>query len=337
MEFDLTDEQRELAEAARAFFAGECTPAHVRAAWDDDTGRSPARWRQMGELGLLGVTVPEAYGGLGLDEVALVGAVEAAGYAALPEPLVDTAAVGAALLIEAGTPDQAAQWLPRIVEGEAVVAVQLSGQPLVADAHVADLLVTQRDDELHAVPAEAVRARPQPLIDPARRVCTVEAETSDATRMAGGRAEADAAFDRGATFTAAFCNGLAQRMLDMSVRYAGERHQFGRPIGSFQAIKHKLAETWVAVETSRPASWYAAYTLAGAAADRPVAASVAKSYAADAAEKAHYEALQVHGGIGFTWEHDLHVFLKRAIALAGVYGTAREHRARLADHVLAAP
>lgn len=335
MEFDFTDEQKELATAARDLFAGECTPAHVRAMWDDDTGRSPRRWQLMADMGLPGMLVPEAHDGLGFDETTLVRIVEEAGYAGVPEPLVDTAAVAAPLLAEAGTGEQQATWLPRIAGGESVVAVQLAGQPLVADAHVADLLLCQRGDELHAVGADAFRARAQPSIDHARRVFTVEATTSPATRMAGGPAEAAAAFDRGATFTAAFLAGLGRRLLDMSVAHACERQQFGRAIGAFQAVKHKLAETHLEVETSRGAAWYAAYAVATAAADRSVAASVAKSVTGDAAHKAQDEALQVHGGVGFTWEHDLHLFLKRALALAGAWGTTRTHRQRLADHVLA--
>ncbi len=330
MNFDLTEDQYALRDAAREFFAGESSPAHVRAMWTQETGRSPALWRQLAELGVVGLTVPEEHGGLGQDEVDLVLLLEEVGYAALPEPLLETAAIGVPLLREAGTETQQKEWLPRIAAGEAVVTVQLADAPLVVDAHIADLLLVEDDGELHAVPRDRFSATAQPSMDGARRLFTVEADTSEATRMAGGASEAERAYDRGAAGTAAVLNGIGRRLLDMSVAYAQERYQFGRPIGSFQAIKHKLAEALLVVETSRAATWYAAYAIASDADDRSAATSVAKSYAADAEAKANREALQVHGGIGFTWEHDLHLWLKRGKALEQAYGSPTTHRARLA-------
>jgi alkylation response protein AidB-like acyl-CoA dehydrogenase len=338
--FDFTEDQYALRDATREFLAGESSPAHVRAMWAHETGRSRGLWRQLAELGVIGLPVPEEHGGLGQDEVDLVLLLEEAGYAALPEPLLETTAIGVPLLVEAGTETQQKEWLPRIAEGEAVVTVQLAdapggrgwvgGNPLVVDAHIADLLLLERCGELHALPRDRFAATAQPSMDGARRVFTVEVETSDATRMAGGIPEAARAYDRGAAGTAALLNGIGRRLLDMAVAYAKERQQFGRPIGSFQAIKHKLAETLLVVETSRAATWYAAYAIASDAPDLSAAASVAKSYASDAEAKANVEALQVHGGIGFTWEHDLHLWLKRGKALEQAYGSATAHRARLA-------
>jgi len=170
-------------------------------------------------------------------------------------------------------------------------------------------------------------------MDGARRVFTVEAETDDDTRMAGDQAAASKAFDRGAAATAAVLNGISQRLLDMTVAYAKDRTQFGRPVGSFQAVKHTLAETFLLVETAKAAGWYAAYAIATDLPDRSTAASVAKSYATEAEAVANRNALQIHGGIGFTWEHDLHLWLKRGKALEQAYGSATFHRARLADAV----
>lgn len=336
MNFDFSDDQYALRGAAKDFFAGESSADHVRATWDTDTGRSPELWRKMAETGFVGLTVPEEHGGLGMDEIDLVLILEEAGYAALPEPLLETTAIGVPLLREAGSEAQQKEWLPRIAAGEAVVTVQLAGAALVADAHIADLLLLQRGDELHAVPKGAFTYTAQPSLDGARRMFTVEAQTSGDTRMAGGAAEAAAAFDRGAAGTAAILNGLSQRMLDMSVAYVQERYQFGRPVGSFQAIKHKLAETLLVVETSKAAAWNAAYTIAKGLPERSTAASVAKAYASDAELKANYESLQCHGGIGFTWEHNLHLFLKRGKALEQSYGSASWHRARLAESLLGA-
>jgi alkylation response protein AidB-like acyl-CoA dehydrogenase len=335
MNFDFTAEQYTLRDAARAFFAAVCPPAHVRAMWSDDTGRRRGLWRAMAELGLLAVTIPECHGGLGLDEIDLVLVLEEAGRAALPEPLLETAAVAAPLLREAGTPEQQERWLPRIAGGEAIVTVQLAGAPLVADAHVADLLLAGRGDELHAIPRDRFTVTACPSMDGARRLFRVAADAGDDTRMAGGPNAATAAFQRGATATAAVLNGVSGRLLDMTVAYVAARRQFGRPVGSFQAVQHKLAEALLLVETARPAAWYAAYAIARGLADRGIAAAVAKAAASDAAAKANDEALQCHGGIGFTWEHDLHLWLKRGKALEQAYGSARFHRQHLAAGLFA--
>ena len=335
MNFDFSDEQFQLRDAARDFFSGESPTTHVRAMWDSDTGRSPELWAKMAEIGFVGLTVAEEHGGLGMDEVDLVLILEEAGKAALPEPLLETTAVAAPTLREAGTPEQQSAWLPRIASGEAMATVQLGGAQLVADAHIADLLILERDGELHAVPKERSNAVAQPSLDGARRVFTVEAETGDDTRMAGDAAAVAKAFDRAAWATAAFVAGVAQTELDMTVAYVKERQQFGRPVGSFQAVKHKLAETLLVVESAKAAIWYAAYAIATDAPDRSDAVSVAKSYVTDAEMKSNYESLQCHGGIGFTWEHDLHLFLKRGKALANAYGSARWHRDRLAATLFA--
>ena len=335
MFFDFTDEQFSLRDAARDFFAGEVTPAAVREAWSSETGRSGSLWRKMAETGFVGLTVPEAHGGLGMDEIDLVLILHEAGRVALPEPLLETTAVVAPTLAEAGTEAQQAAWLPRISAGEAIATVQLAGAPLVADAHVADVLLLERDGALHCVPRDRFQAMPQPSLDGARRVFTVEAEVGDDTAMAGGSEAAAKAFDRAAWATATFLVGLSERMLTMTVDYTKERQQFGRPIGSFQAVKHKMAETLLVVETAKAATWYAGYAIARETEDRSDAVSIAKSYASDAEYKANYDSLQCHGGIGFTWEHDLHLWLKRGKALEQAYGSATWHRARLAQGLFA--
>jgi alkylation response protein AidB-like acyl-CoA dehydrogenase len=330
MFFDFTEDQYALRDGARDFFAGECSAEHVRRAWEDETGHSSERWKQMAETGFVGLTVPEEHDGLGMDEVDLVLILQEAGRFALPEPLIETTAVAAPTLAEAGTDEQRRTWLPRIASGDALVTVQLADAPVVVDAHVADLLILERDGELHAVPRARWKALHQPSQDGARRLFRVEADTDGTTRMAGGAEAAAKAFDRAAAATAAFLNGVSQHLLEATVSYVKEREQFGRPVGSFQAVKHKAAEMLLAVETSKAAAWYAAYALAHDLPDRREAVSVAKSYASDAAWKANVEALQLHGGIGFTWEHDLHLWLKRGKALEEAHGSARWHRRRLA-------
>jgi alkylation response protein AidB-like acyl-CoA dehydrogenase len=302
--------------------------------WESDTGRSPQLWAKMAEIGFVGLTIPEEHGGLGMNEVDLVLILEEAGKAALPEPLLETTAIVAPTLMEAGTDEQRKEWLPRIAAGEAVATAML-GNTLVADAHIADVLLCEIDGHLHLVPSDRFHATPQESLDGARRVFTVEVEAGDDTVLADNGASLSKAFDRGAWATAAFLAGIAQTELDMTVDYVKERQQFGRPVGSFQAVKHKLAETLLVVESSKAAIWYAAYAIATDQPDRSEAVSVAKSYATDAEFKANYESLQCHGGIGFTWEHDLHLWLKRGKALANAYGSARWHRERLAQGLFA--
>jgi alkylation response protein AidB-like acyl-CoA dehydrogenase len=287
----------------------------------------------MAEAGILGVTVPERYGGMGGDEVDLALVLEEAGRTCLPEPVVETVAIGAPLLARAGTDEQRREWLPRIAGGDAIVTVLLGQAPFVVDADGADLLIVEWAEELFAVPRGQFAERRTPSEDRARRIFEVDADFTTAAHMAGGPPEAAEAARRGAAATACILNGIAMRLLEMTVEHVTSRKQFDRPIGSFQAVKHKLADVHVAIESSRAAAWYAAYTIARGLPDREVAASVAKAAAGEAERLANAEALQCHGGIGFTWEHDLHFWLKRGKALEPAYGSVREHRAALAAHV----
>ncbi|MFN2543073.1 MAG: acyl-CoA dehydrogenase family protein [Actinomycetota bacterium] len=332
MDFEFSDEQLALRDLSRDLFERESPASRLRGLWTSDEPRDDKVWRTMAEAGLLGVTVPEKFGGLAGTEVDLVLLLEEAGRACLPEPVVDTA-IGASLLAEAGTDEQQRAWLPRIVGGDAMVAVQLAGSPFVVDADIADLLLLERESELHAVPGPGFVVRPVPSEDRARRLFEVDADTSPATRMAGGAAEGAEAGRRGAWATAAMLNGLAVRMLEMTLEHVRSREQFRRPVGSFQAVKHRLADAHVLIDAARAAAWYAANALATNDPDREIAVRVAKAAAADAESFMNNAALQLHGGIGFTWEHDLHFWLKRGNALRPAYGSARHHRAALSEHV----
>jgi alkylation response protein AidB-like acyl-CoA dehydrogenase len=330
--FRFTDDQVLFRDAVRDLLEKECPPSHVRAMWESDTGRSPELWEKLAGMGVVGLTVPESHGGLGLDEVDLVLILEASGRAALPEPLVETTAVGAPLLVDVGALDR----LPR----DGIVSVGLAALPYVTDAHVADLLVLQRDDELHALTRHDVELTPQPSVDGARRAFTVAWEVGDGTRLAAGdaaRTAAARAFDRGALAVAAQLLGVADRLIEIAADYAREREQFGKPIGSFQAVKHHLANALLALEFARPVTYRAAHSVAHDNPDRATHVSMAKAYASDAATLAARTALQVHGAIGYTWEHDLHLWLKRAWSLAAAWGDAALHRTRVADAVLDTP
>jgi alkylation response protein AidB-like acyl-CoA dehydrogenase len=250
---------------------------------------------------------------------------------------VETVAIGAPLLAAAGTDEQRREWLPRIAGGDAIVTVSLGGAPFVLDADVADLLVVEWSDELYAVPRGQFSQRRVPSEDGARRIFEVDADLTTASHMAGGPVDAAEGARRGAAATAGVLGGIAMRLLEMTVEHVKSRKQFDRPVGSFQAVKHKLADVHVMVESARAAAWYAAYAIARGLPDRGVAASVAKAAAGEAERKANTEALQCHAGIGFTWEHDLHFWLKRGKALEAAYGSAREHRAALSAHVFQDP
>ncbi|MDP9325034.1 MAG: acyl-CoA/acyl-ACP dehydrogenase [Candidatus Dormibacteraeota bacterium] len=334
MDFDFSEEQYMLRDTVRDLLAKECTPAEVRRIWDDEKGRSPERWAKLGELGVLGLNIPEDAGGAGMDELDMVLVLEEAGRAILPEPLLEHAAVGAPLLARAGTDAQKSEWLPKLATGEAIVTVGVAGQPYVQDAN-ADLVILEQDGELHAATQDRLTLTPMASVDGARRLSKVTAELDEATLMGPVGVHAAWAFDHGAAATAAELLGIGEAMLDMTIAYAKEREQFGHKIGSFQAVQHKLAETYLLVETTKAAVYYAAYALAKDLPDAPIHVSVAKAYASDAERRANYESLQIHGGIGFTWEHDLHLWLKRGRALEAQYGDADWHRRRIGDWVYA--
>ncbi|HEY2702112.1 MAG TPA: acyl-CoA dehydrogenase family protein [Candidatus Dormibacteraeota bacterium] len=334
MDFDFSPEQYMLRDTVRDLLRRECSPAAVRGAWASPTGRSPERWRRLADLGVVGLTVPEEHGGAGMDEVDLVLILEEAGRALLPEPLLETTAVAAPLLARAGSDELRSRWLPRIASGEAGVTVGLAGSPYVADA-TADLVILEREGALHAVTQDRLTLRPLRSMDGARRLFAVTAELGGDTVLSSSPEDARWAFDHAAAASAAELVGVAGAMLDMTVDHVKQREQFGRRIGSFQAVQHKLAETLMLVESARAAVYYAAWALANDAPDASIAASVAKACASDAERRTNLEALQLHGGIGFTWEHDLHLWLKRGKALELQHGDADLHRRRIADWIYA--
>ncbi len=293
MNFDLDDTRYALRDLARDLFAKESPPSRLR---DLTDGASSDRgvWKTMAEAGIVGLTVPEEFGGMGGNELDLLLVYEEAGRAALPDPLLETTGIAAPLIAESGSDELKERWLPAIAAGDAIVAVEDPSGGTSAWADRADLVVTEQ--------------------------------------MAGEAMAA--AVLRGAFGTAAMLNGVSMALLDRTVAYVKDREQFGRPIGSFQAVKHKLAEMHQAIETSRPATWYAAYALATVQPDAADAASVAKVAAVNTETLCNGEALQCHGGIGFTWEDDLHLWLKRGMALRSAWGTAADHRARLVPTVM---
>ena len=339
MRFAFTEQQIQFRDAVRQVLDKECTPDDLRAAFDTPVARG-GRWTTLAEMGVTGLTVPEAAGGLGLHLLDLVPLLEEAGRAALPEPLLETTALAAPLL--AGFPsDRAAEWLGGIAGGQITAAVAPvdgtpSGAPIPA-ADGADLFILPDGGfDLHAVPVSDVTVTPVASLDPTRRLGTVDWEPSPATLIASGdeaRAARTILSESAAVAAAAELLGLADRMITIAAGYAKERHQFGKPIGSFQAVKHLLAGAQVKLEFARPAVYSAAWSIGDegltGSPSRSRGASLAKAYASDAATEAARVSLQVHGAIGYTWECDLHLYLKRAWALAESWGSAADHRRRI--------
>lgn len=330
MRFAFTEDQQLFRDSLRDMLAGECTPDVVRQAWEDREGRAPGLWPKLAKLGVVGLTASDAAGGMGMTELDLVLLLEETGYSALAEPIVEHAAVGLPMLesLAGNTADvQAAS------QGETLITVGLSSSPHVHYAASADLLILQRDDSLHLMRGDAVTVHAQRSVDHSRQLYTVEWQPTSESRLARGPEAVRAielAFNRGAVASAAQLLGLARRMLAMTVEYVMTREQFGRPIGSFQALKHMLANTLLGIEIARPVVYRAAYTLAGQRSDADVHASMAKIYACDAAKRAARTALQCHGAIGYSVEHDLHLWMKRTWALAGDWGQSHWHRDRVA-------
>lgn len=337
MRFCFEEEQLRFQESVRGMLARACPPERLRELAATDSGRSTELWGGLAEIGLLGLLVPEAQGGLGLSEVDAVLALEETGRAGLAEPVVETACVATRLIADFGKSELADRWLPAIAAGEAVVGVGHPENAFVADAHVADLLLLERDGEIHAIEPGRAKLVPQPSIDPLRRLFSVDWTPAAATRIAEGPtacAALEAAFDRGAWATAAQLLGVAQALVAAAVSYAGQRQQFGQLIGSFQALKHALASVTVRIEFAKPVVHHAAFAIARGLPERDVAASHAKAAAAEAAALAAKAALQVHGAIGYTWEVDLHYWMKRAWSLDRAWGSAARHRERVAKRVL---
>jgi alkylation response protein AidB-like acyl-CoA dehydrogenase len=337
MDFTFSEDQLLLQQTIREFLAGECTPEFVRGLWDTETGRSSEFWAQVAEIGIPGLLISEEHGGLAMDEIDQALLLEETGRAAVPGPVIDTTSVGVRLLQEAGSPDLCAQWLPKIAAGETTLAVGAAISPFVSDAHIADLLLLQHGDEVHAVAAADVTLTAERSNDPSRRLFSVDWKASAATKIAdgeAGRAAWSAAIDRGAFGCAAAQLGVGQQLIDMGVEYACTRKQFGVAIGTFQAIKHMLANVKVKVEYARSLVYRAAYSVAHAADSRAVDASSAKVAATEAATAAVKTSLQVYGALGYTWEQDLHVWMRRAWSLDQAWGRGAWHRARVADAVI---
>jgi alkylation response protein AidB-like acyl-CoA dehydrogenase len=311
MRFTFDEDQLALRDAVRTFLARECPPEDVRASWSSTDPAPTARWRALAGMGVVGLTVPERHGGMGLDETWLVLLLEEAGRAALPEPLGPVTAVAAPLF--ADTP-AGEDWLPRIAAGDAVVVARLPGERWVESADRADAVLLGDGEDLHLVDADTLRLTAQPGFDRSRRRFSIDAQVNARTCIAAGVGPAlGRAADHARLAEAARLVGAARQLVDLGTAYALEREQFGVPIGSFQAVKHQLATALVRIEFARPAVYRAAWSMATRDPERSQHVAMAHRLAAQSAHLAGRTALQVHGAIGYTDEHDLHLWLRLAL------------------------
>ncbi len=329
MDFDFSDEQREIKSTAHEFLGSRFKPEHVRELAEGDSPYSGDDWKAMCGLGWPGIAISEERGGEGLGVVELVILQEELGYFCAPSPFVSNAYAGA-LIESAGSEEQKAEHLPGIVSGEARGAAELAcdPDPIVGAAGGAAILVMASKEGAKLVKPEDAELEQIDMIDATRAYYRVKADGGE--NMPG---DISLAGSVGQIAMAAELVGVAQRALDMAVEYAKERQQFGRPIGAYQAVSHRLAEMLWAVEEARSLTYSAAWAADSDPDLVPIAASMAKARASDAATSVTHDAIQVFGGIGFTWEHDVHFLLKRARASAQMMGSSRAHRDNVATLV----
>ena len=369
MKFAESPEQGELRDSVRRFLAEKSPSAAVREQMESHEGYDRAVWEQASaQLGLTGIGIPEAYGGAGFGFVEQCIVLEEMGRSLYCGPYFASAVLAATVLARCDDEPARKRYLPGIASGEVIATLaitgdgerwdgtdqaltarasdgawQLSGyRGLVLDGHNADLIVvaapTAGGTSLFAVPGDApgLTATALPSLDQTRRLARLDFDGVPAELIG---TEGTAATALGSTMDIAVVAlaaqqlGGAQAALDMAVGYAKVREQFDRPIGSFQAIKHKCADLMLEIESARSAVIYGAWAVAEEAEDVAVVAPLVKAYVSETFHHAAAENIQIHGGIGFTWEHDAHLYFKRAAADGLLFGDADFHRARLADRI----
>jgi alkylation response protein AidB-like acyl-CoA dehydrogenase len=365
MDFDFSDDQKFLKSEARKFLDAR-SPTSVARGVLDDPGRSydADLWKAIAAQGWLGTTIPEQFGGLGLGGVELCAIAEELGRALAPVPFSSTVYFLVEALLVAGSHEQKQRWLPKIASGgiigcfasserpgplsEAQAGARVEGGRIsgtkapVTDGDVADLAVALAKEGgqislfLVDLTGEGVRRETLQTLDPTRGAARLTFDGAPAERLGGageGLALAQAVLDRAAILLAFEQVGGADRALQMARDYALERYAFGRPIGSYQAIKHKLADIYIKNELARSNAYYGAWALATGAAELPVAAAAARVSATEAFWFAAKESLQTHGGMGYTWDVDCHLFYRRAQQLGLVAGGAKAWKERLVSQL----
>lgn len=357
MQFGLSESQQILKDTARKFFANESPIAHVRKLMESDTAHAPALWQKLAEQGFTGIIFPEEYGGMGLGIVELILLMEEAGYALLAAPLFSTLFAGA-VLHACGSDAQQKKHLSGICNGQARATVaflesnaswdaenlklsaasgKLNGTKLfVTDAAIANFILAVTAAGVYLVEGKAPGMKIEPMkgMDLTRKIYSVEFSNTPAEKLSGNSAGLERAVNIATAALAAEMTGGMQRVLETTVAYAKTRKQFGKPIGIFQAVQHMCADMYLETESARSATYYAAWALEENAPEAATSVSIAKMYASDAARMAGNRGIQVHGGMGFTWENDVHLYYRRAKASETMLGDATFHRERIAKLVI---
>jgi alkylation response protein AidB-like acyl-CoA dehydrogenase len=364
--FGFSEDQQELRSTAARFLEEKSSSDKVRELMEGQDGFDEGTWKQMADLGWFGMAIPESYGGIGFGFVEVTVLMEEMGKRLLPSPYFSSVVLAANAILNAGTEDQKKELLPGIADGTtrgALAFVEPSGKweldsieaaasgsgdsytitgtkSYVIDGGTANLLVVAAKSgsgvSLFTVDpdAEGVTRTPLQTLDMTRKQAKIEFNNTPAKLLGSEGAGTDAlqkTLDQAAAALTAEMVGGAQACLDASTSYAKERYQFGRPIGSFQAIKHKCANMLMEVEMARSAAYYAGWAAAEDPDELPLAASLAKAYCSDAYFHAAAENIQIHGGIGFTWEHDAHLYFRRAKSSEIYLGDATYHRELVAQ------
>ena len=366
MNFDFSDEQKQLRDQARRVLRERCPPAAVRAVLEGSQSFDRDLWRELGALGFLGAAIPEQFGGVGLGELELCVIAEELGRVLAPVPALSSIYLAAGFVMAAGDETQKRALLPGLASGAAIGTLALAEAPgrvraasiaavvangklsgtkaPVADGDVADLaIVAAREGgkiSLFIVDLNAagVTRRALESIDPTRAQAALLFDAAPAERLGAagqGLAIAAAVLDRAAVLVAFEQVGGADRALEMGRDYALERMAFGRQIGSFQAIKHMLADMYVAATLARSNAYYGAWALSSGSAELPVAAATARVAATQAFQHCAKNNIQIHGGMGFTWAFDCHLFYRRSNALALALGSQSTWEDMLIDRLRA--
>lgn len=321
MQFSFTSDQRLFAESLRELLANECPPSVVRTVWDNGTGHAPELWSQLADMGVLSLLVSENHGGMSGSFVDAILLFQELGRAAVPGPVLEHMVIAAPALASTS-------WGSALIDGTCVATAWVDTGPYVAHAAVSQLLV-RTDHVLTNFAMEEIHG-----VDGGRRLSVVTGGESTPVDLSVLGNSGVSAEDRLALAAAAYLIGLAERMIDMAAEYARQREQFGKPIGSFQAVKHLMSDALLRVEFAKAPTYRAAWSLATASATAARDISMAKALAGEAAYRASRSSMQVFGGIGYTWEADLQLWMKKAWALMRAFGDSHSHRRRVAVSVL---
>jgi alkylation response protein AidB-like acyl-CoA dehydrogenase len=357
MQFGLSESQEFLKDSARKFFAGECPSAEMRRLMETDTAYDAALWAKLTDQGYTGIIFPETYGGVGLGKVELMLLMEEAGRALLPGPFFSTVVLAGSVLDAVASPAHKQKYLAPICRGEArsTVAIleanaswnprdiqltaangKLTGEKyFVSDAAVADFILVIARNGVFLVNSKApgLKISPMTAMDLTRKLYVVEFNNTPAEEI-GATTNLERTLDVATAALSAEMVGGMQRTLDITVEYAKTRKQFGKPIGTFQAVQHQCADMYLETESSRSAVYYAGWALEENSPDASTAVSIAKMYASDAARTVGNRGIQIHGGMGFTWENDVHLYYRRAKGSETAFGDATFHRERIATKVI---